>query len=189
MDWLNQNSNAIIVVLTFGLFLATGVYAWVTKRTLNELQMQRINAVRPIVALRWILHDEHRGTVITIINEGAGPAIEIIALFTSQQEQEIGLPEVYYVSALRPGASSPTWITQLHGIKYKVEIAFKDIYDNCFTAIESFNIHEELEYNVELDANGKYTKDIKERALRKRAEEDRIRQEKSKKVESQEKKW
>lgn len=143
ITWLDAHSGAMVAILTFVLVGVTAIYAWFTKKTVDqmkrqrqEMQRQRVEGALPMVVVRWQRWDEPSGVVLTLVNEGPGTALHIKAKYVeSPVGSDTGLPDECYVPALRSGGGHPMWAYPIaEGHVYRIILGFSDVYKNRFVA-------------------------------------------------------
>ena len=78
MEYLNNNSGAIIAIATVGLVIITAYYARTTKKTLEQNQQMRADAQKPAIAAYPAEYNDPYGCVgLVFENTGAGPALDV----------------------------------------------------------------------------------------------------------------
>jgi hypothetical protein len=75
IDWLNANSGLLNLVFALVVAAATGFYALLTRRLVEETRLMREAQTLPSVAVRVEPHEEFlHAAMLVVENVGAGPA-------------------------------------------------------------------------------------------------------------------
>lgn len=145
IGWMDNHQGAVTAFSTILLAIITGIYVWLTKRSVQELRQQRMDSALPVIWFDWINVSGKR--VLHVTNRGPGMALYVDVDLTYHSINAYGEDlgphsKKDKIGALDPKGQVSTELIEKSTNRISADAYYKDIHGRSFFTCQAISINE-----------------------------------------------